>query len=137
MQTGYDDIIHLPHYEPRNHPRMEMSKRAAQFMPFAAVTGHADAIAETGRITDEKIIMEEDDLAGLDRKLTRLRDMLHDQPDISIIYFVKDAAKDGGEYRRITGAVRKIDDYERRIVMTDGEIIELDDILEIDGDIFE
>ena len=137
MQDQYDDIIDLPHYEPKHHPRMELSRRAAQFMPFAAVTGHAEAVAETGRLTDAQIIPEEDDLAGLDRKLARLRSALSEQPEISILYFVHDEKKDGGAYHRITGAVKKIDDFHRRIVMKDGENIELNDILEIDGELFQ
>jgi len=113
-----------------------MADRAAQFSPFAALTGHDAAIKETARLTGERIDMDEDALIALNMKFQLLVDSLDDELEIIITYFKPDERKDGGAYFEATGVLKKLDEYERMIVLTDGRKIKMDDILDIEGDIF-
>jgi len=115
---------------------MPMSDRAAQFAPFAALTGYDSAIKETGRLTDEKIEFDEETLTVLDRKYQLLMDALDEAPEIEITYFKPDERKAGGKYVSATGTVKKVDDFERLITMRDGLKIPMDDVLSIDGELF-
>lgn len=126
----YDDIIHLPHHISAKHPQMAISDRAAQFSPFAALTGYEAAIAETARLTTGKIELDEDGKAALDFKLKRLREKLSEQPKVTVTYFLSDERKDGGAYVTVTGSIKKIDDCGRALVLG-GKHIPMDDILEI------
>lgn len=132
----YDDIIDLPHHVSATRPRMSMIDRAAQFSPFAALTGYDAAIKETGRLTDERIELSEESRAALDRKQHLLLDNLADRPEISVTYFVPDARKDGGAYVTVTGKVKKIDEFERLLILTDGTKIPLDEIQDLSGELF-
>ena len=132
----YEDIINLPHHVSPTRPQMPMSDRAAQFAPFAALTGYDAAIKETGRLTDEKIELDEEALTALDMKYQFLMDALDDAPEVTITYFQPDERKAGGKYVSAVGVVRKVDDFERRITMQDGTKITMDDILSIDGELF-
>ena len=132
----YEDIINLPHHVSPSRPQMPMSDRAAQFAPFAALTGYDAAIKETGRLTDEKIELDEEALTALDMKYQFLMDALDDAPDVTITYFQPDERKAGGKYVSAVGVVRKVDDFERRITMQDGAKIPMDDVLSIDGELF-
>lgn len=132
----YEDIINLPHHVSPTRPQMPMSDRAAQFAPFAALTGYDAAIKETGRLTDEKIELDEEALTALDMKYQFLMDALDDAPEVTITYFQPDERKAGGKYVSATGAVKKVDDFERRITMRDGTRIPMDDVLSIDGELF-
>lgn len=132
----YDDIINLPHHVSSTRPQMSMADRAAQFSPFAALTGHDEAIKEKARLTIARIDMDEDALIALNMKFQLLVDSLDDEPEISITYFKPDERKDGGAYLEATGVLKKLDEYERMIVLTDGRKIKMDDILDIEGDIF-
>ena len=132
----YEDIINLPHHVSPTRPQMPMSDRAAQFAPFAALTGYDAAIKETGRLTDEKIELDEEALTALDMKYQFLMDALDDAPEVTITYFQPDERKAGGKYVSAVGVVRKVDDFERRITMQDGAKIPMDDILSIDGELF-
>lgn len=96
MNRNYDDIIGLPHPEPQTHPRMSLHDRAAQFSPFAALTGHSAAIAETGRLTDSRVILDEYEMARVDDALQKLQELLPQKPMASVTYFVPDAKKAGG-----------------------------------------
>lgn len=136
MKTKYEDIINLPHHVSKTRPQMPMSDRAAQFAPFAALTGYDDAVKETGRLTDDKIELEESSLNELNAKIQLLREKLADAPEVTFTYFRPDDRKDGGAYLTITGTVKKLDDYERQIVLQDGTKVPMDDILDISGDIF-
>lgn len=129
----YDDIIHLPHPSSATHPRMPVSDRAAQFSPFAALTGHASAIRETERLTDMQQLLAEDAALALDRKLRLLQEKLAEEPFVSITYFLPDGQKEGGAYQTVRGTPHKLDPYRRLLVMEDGTQIPLDDIWEIDG----
>ena len=137
MSTGkYDDIIDLPHYEPKKHPRMSMQSRAAQFSPFAALTGYGDEIKETGRLTSARSDLEEEDKLAINEKLRFISDHLKEYPVIEITHFVPDARKDGGEYVTVTGTVKKIDTYTHTVILTTGEKISVDNIYDIDGEVF-
>ena len=119
MSGKYDDIIDLPHPTSQNHPRMSLYDRAAQFSPFAALTGHHAAIAETGRLTDQRIELDESEIARVDAELQHLQELLPDRPTVSITYFVPDERKSGGSYRTITSEVKRIDAVAGVIQMAD------------------
>ena len=136
MKDLYEDIINLPHHVSKTRPQMSMIDRAAQFSPFAALTGYDAAIKETGRLTDEKIEMDEEALNILNMKFQLLVDRLADEPEITFTYFKPDERKAGGAYIDMTGKVKKVDDFERLIVMQNGTKMPMDDILNIEGEIF-
>ena len=125
MSNDYDDIINLPHYEPKHHPRMSMWNRAAQFAPFAALTGYAAAIQESNRVTEDWINLEESGNEELNRKMELILSKLSEQPHVTIEYFVPDEHKEGGSYQSYTGNIKRIDEYEKTMVMTDGKKIQL------------
>ena len=115
---------------------MSMMDRAAQFSPFAALTGYDAAIKETGRLTDEKIELGEETKAVLDRKQCYLSNMISVQPEITVTYFLPDERKSGGTYLSVTGKLKRIDEYERMMILTDGKKIPLDDIMDIESNLF-
>ena len=131
MSGKYDDIIALPHPEPRTHPRMSLHDRAAQFSPFAALTGHSAAIAETGRLTDSRITLDESEMARVDAELQHLQELLPSRPTVSITYFVPDERKAGGSYQTVTGTVRRIDTVNSALLLTDQRAIPILDILDV------
>ena len=132
----YKDIIALPHHVSGTRPQMPMSDHVAQFAPFAALTGYDAAIEETGRLTDERIELDEEALTALDMKYQLLMDAFDDAPEVTITYFQPDDRKAGGKYVSAVGAVKKVGDFERRIAMQDGTKIPMDDVLSIDGEMF-
>ena len=132
----YDDIIYLPHYQSPTRAHMPISDRAAQFAPFAALTGHGDAIRETARLTESRIELTESEKAELDLRLQLLADHLSDRPEVTLTHFRADLHKDGGAYVRSTGIVRKINTYARTIVMQSGECIAVDDIISMESSLF-
>lgn len=127
----YKDIIALPHHVSGTRPQMPMSDRAAQFAPFAALTGYDSAIKETGRLTNERIELDEDALTALNVKYQFLMDALDEEPEIKITYFKPDERKAGGEYVSAIGTVKKVDDFERLITMQDGTRIPMDDVYDM------
>ena len=136
MNRKYNEIMGLPHHVSKTRPQMPMSDRAAQFAPFAALTGYDAAIKETGRLTDEKIELDEEALTALDMKYQLLMKAHDEAPEVTITYFQPDERKAGGKYVSAVGAVKKINDFERRITMQDGTKIPMDDVLSIDGELF-
>ena len=136
MNGKYDEIMGLPHHISKTRPQMPMSDRAAQFAPFAALTGYDAAIKKTGRLTDERIELDVEALSALDMKYQLLMEALDEAPEVTITYFQPDERKAGGKYLTATGAVKKVDDFERRITMQDGTKIPMDDVLSIDGELF-
>ena len=136
MNGKYDEIMGLPHHVSKTRPQMPMSDRAAQFAPFAALTGYDSAIKETGRLTDERIELDEGALTALNMRYQLLMDVFDDAPEVTITYFQPDERKAGGKYVSAAGTVKKIDDFERRITMRDGTRIPMDDVLSIDGELF-
>ena len=127
----YDDIINLPHHVSRKHPQMSIHDRAAQFAPFVALTGHGEAIAETARLTDRKIELDDYERLKLDEKLLILQEHIMEMPEISVTYFCPDEKKEGGRYVTLTKALRKINVVERTLLMEDGMQIRIEDILEV------
>ena len=136
MNRKYNEIMGLPHHVSKTRPQMPMSDRAAQFAPFAALTGYDAAIKETGRLTVERIELDVEALSALDMKYQLLMEALDEAPEVTITYFQPDERKAGGKYVSAVGAVKKIDDFERRITMQDGTRIPMDDVLSIDGELF-
>ena len=139
--TNYDDIIHLPHHRSKKHAPMPLIDRAAQFSPFAALTGHDAAIKETERLTDKRIELDEYEIAALDEKLQRIKVQLDSKsgscnqvkkmPEITVTYFQPDIRKDGGEYVTVTGNVKKLDEYDKCLIMSEGTRILIEDIVEL------
>lgn len=132
----YDDIINLPHHRSRTHPHMSNYERAAQFTPFAALTGYGEAISETARLTDEKWEPDEYTKAMLDSKLQILADPLNAGYEVTITYFKPDNKKSGGAYLTYTGHVKRIDAYEGTVVMTDKTAIPIEQISQIESSLF-
>ena len=132
----YSDIINLPHHVSTVHTSMSLHDRAAQFLPFAALTGYDDAIKETGRLTTERISLTESEIEGLNERLHILSEEQHNHPKISVTYFVPDEKKSGGAYETAEGCVKRIDEYRGVIIMTDGRQIAMEDMIGLDGDIF-
>ncbi|MBQ5343508.1 MAG: hypothetical protein J6Z24_08670 [Oscillospiraceae bacterium] len=132
----YDDIIGLPHHTSSRHPRLPMSSRAAQFAPFAALTGFEGVIAEKGRLTDSFTELDDDMKEDIDLKLELLGSMVGDSPKATFTYFVPDRKKEGGSYSTVTGRIKKIDDIERIIILKNGTRIRIDDLFSITGEVF-
>ena len=126
----YDDIIDLPHPTSERHPRMPMANRAAQFSPFAALSGYDDAVKETARLTDRRPELTEEAKSVLDAKLQ----LLVPGMGASFTYFQQDEKKEGGAYLTVTGTVKKFDSYAREIVLGDGRRMPIDDILELQSE---
>lgn len=133
----YDDIINLPHHESTKHPKMPALDRAAQFLPFAALSGHDAAVRETARLTDSRAELDEIRKEELDVHLQLLREQLVQKPQVSITYFVPDARKDGGTYFTITGIIRKIEETLHQVIMENGTVIPVSDIYGIESTILD
>lgn len=131
MTGNYDDIINLPHHVSKRHPQMNMVNRAAQFAPFAALTGYDDAIKETIRLTDEWMDLDEETNEKLNNTIAQLREIIKEHPSIKITYFEKDEKKDGGSYKTIIGILKNIDDYNNILVMANDIVIPLHTISDI------
>lgn len=132
MNGAYDDIIDLPHHVSEKHPQMSAHDRAAQFSPFAALTGFGAAIAETGRLTDEKVELDEYEKAALNEKLTEIAENLSERPLVTLTYFLPDSRKAGGAYVSVTDTVKKFDEYEHIVIMANGTKVPIDDIAQIE-----
>ena len=124
----YDDIINLPHHQSEKHPRMSVEERAAQFSPFAALTGYGAVIAETGRLTEDRIELTDEQKDEIDRKLNEL---LENGEEAAITYFEPDTRKEGGQYVTVTGCISRIDILEGVLLLGGGRRIPIRDILEI------
>lgn len=132
--SRYDMMITLPHHVSHRHPHMSMADRAAQFSPFAALTGYDAAVEETARLTDEKIELSEDRRAELDRKQQHLLSLVSAQPTVTVTFFVPDERKSGGSYRTITGQFKGINSTDRSFCLTDGTSIPLDRIYDLQSE---
>ncbi len=137
MDANYDDIINLPHHVSKHHPQMSIENRAAQFAPFAALTGHSAAIQEAGRLTDDFVNIGDDAQKELDIKINFLILHFADQPEISVTYFEPDQRKSGGQYHVKTGNIKKIDEINSVMVFTDGFTIPLSYVIDIESNMFE
>ncbi len=132
----YDDIINFEHPTSKKHPRMSLYDRAAQFSPFAALTGYETAVRETARLTAEKHILSDDDIAVLNRKLHIISEKMEEMICVSITYFVPDKNKDGGAYITCSGVIKRIDSNEGKIIMNDNISIPIEDIVQIESELF-
>ena len=133
---SYDDIINLPNLTSKNHPRMSLHDRAAQFAPFAALTGHDAAIKETARLMDERLELSDEIIMKLNDQLNMIRDNIGTEQEVSITYFVPDDKKAGGAYVTHSGVVKKIDKFKRKLIMQDETVIPIEQISEIQGEMF-
>ena len=137
MSGPYDDIIELPHPTSTKHPRMPISDRAAIFSPFAALTGHAAAIKETARLTDQKMELDEDTKAELDRRQAILLEHIGEQPEVTITWFCPDEKKSGGAYVVTVGRLKRVDETAGTLRLADGMTIALDEIVDLQSDLFQ
>ena len=132
----YDDIINLPHHKSDKHPHMDLYDRAAQFSPFAALTGFEAAIEETGRITDGRVELDEDEKAKLDLRFRKIRKALEDKtadkPAVTLTYFQADLQKEGGAYITMSGRIKKIDEDSRELLFEDGMRVKMDEVLALE-----
>ncbi|MCI8297109.1 MAG: YolD-like family protein [Lachnospiraceae bacterium] len=133
----YADIIELPHPTSSVHPRMSLADRAAQFSPFAALTGYEDTVREAGRLTEEWVEPDEDSRAELDRKLALLQSHLQEGPEVTIAFFQPDERKEGGAYRSLSGQLTRIDPYGRILRLADGTALSMDYIVQIQSGLFD
>ena len=133
MSGPYDDILYRSRPVSQRHPPMSRADRAAQFSPFAALTGYEAAVKETARLTQGKIELSDEEKESIDRVLQALYANLQDQPPVIITYFLPDQKKDGGAYVTVTGALKRIDLLERRLNLTDGTLIPIDAISQLQG----
>lgn len=129
MSGRYDDIIDLPHPVSQRHPQMPLADRAAQFSPFAALTGLDAALQETARLTDQRITLDEYEQAELDKTLQALREAAPQHPAVEITYFQPDTRKAGGQYVTSVGHVKRIAEYEQQLILTEGTSIPLAEII--------
>lgn len=132
MNPRYDDMLFLPH--PRSLTRRPMTRigRAAQFAPFAALSGYDDAVHETARLTERRLEPDEEQLTLMDERLHALLEIIRDQPEITLTCFEPDSRKSGGAYLTVTGKIRRVDEVNRQIILTDRTVIAMDSICEID-----
>ena len=131
MNGKYDEIMGLPHHVSKTRPQMPMSDRAAQFAPFAALTGYEAAVQETARLTDPRAQLDEGQIEAINRQLVYLQAHIADQPTATVTYFLPDLRKEGGAYQTVSGAVKKIDGMAQLLWMADGTKIPLPDIYEV------
>ena len=129
---SYEDIIRLPRPSSVRHAPMPRGNRAAQFMPFAALTGYEAAIREEARLTDRRLELDEDALATLNERLRRISDLLPDAPEVTVTWFVQDEKKAGGFYETRRGRVKRIEPVSGMLFLRDGSVMMLRDILSID-----
>ncbi len=132
-QDQYLDILHLPHHVSSTRPRMSEEARAAQFSPFAALTGYEDAVRETARLTDTKSELTEDEKTWINEKLLMIAECAEESPRVSVTYFVEDEKKPGGAYVTVSGRSKRIDEFEKRLYLSEGESILIERIRDIES----
>lgn len=130
-KDSYEDIMGLEHHQSKTHPHMSIHDRAAQFAPFSALTGHGAAIAETARLTEQEVTLDEYVAEEIDEKLRWLMQKLESKPQVTITYFVPDEKKEGGAFAQKTGCVKKLDSYQKTILFTDDTCIAIEKIKDI------
>ena len=132
----YEDIVNIPRHISKVHPQATMADRAARFSPFAAISGYEDMVKEAARVTEERIDITDATKELLNEKLNMIIEFLDEAPVVTIIYFEPDKKKDGGAYISITGTVKRIDEYERIVLMSDDKKIRIEEIYAIESDLF-
>lgn len=133
----YEDILHLSRPESPRHAKMANRDRAAQFSPFAALTGYSQAIAEAGRLTQPRRYLTEEETAKLNDRLLYLARNNVPPQEITVTYFQPDLRKPGGAYLSVTGTVKKIDPYQKVVILSDGRAIPMEDIFHLEGAVFD
>lgn len=136
MSGVYDDILHLARPQSKKHTPMPKEDRAAQFLPFAALTGYDAAVSETARLTEDRIELDPQEAERLGERLAELAKRQKEQPELSLLYYVPDARKAGGAYVTVSGRLRKITDFPRCIYLTDGIRIPIEDIVAVESPCF-
>jgi len=134
-KDNYEDIINMPHHVSERHPQMSIESRAAQFAPFAALTGYSDAVKETARKTEKRIEIDEGLKLKLNNKLQKILENINTTPEITFTYFVYDEKKEGGKYVNKRGIVKKIDTANEYIILTDKTKIPISEIININDEI--
>lgn len=137
MSGPYDDMLHGRRPVSQKHPPMSRADRAAQFSPFAALTGYDAAVRETARVTERRIELDEGVKAELNARLNCILEHLPEHPQVSITYFVPDEKKSGGAYRTVTGAVRKLDSFAKTLTLVDGTVVPMEEMVHVEGNLFE
>lgn len=137
MKKNYDDIINLEHHVSQKHPQMSLDARAAQFAPFAALTGFDEQLKEAERLTNERKFINEDLREKLDNKLQIIQKQISVKPTITVTYFVHDLRKQGGSYRTVIGKVKKIDKYKNVVILENKTEIPIEEIIDINSNLFE
>ncbi len=132
----YDDMLTMPHHQSATRPHMSLENRAAQFAPFAALTGYGDEVSETHRLTTKRIELDENAKELINTKLLMLQDCIEERHVVSITYFVPDSKKEGGKYSTVTAALKKINIISRELTMSDSTVIPINEIVAVTGDIF-
>ena len=127
----YDDIIDLPHHVSKTRKPMSLYNRAAQFAPFAALTGYDDAIEETARLTETKVELSDELKNDLNQKINFIKNNIKVHPEITIKYFVRDNKKSGGIYKSLTSIIKKVDDFNKCLIFADNTNVCFDDIISI------
>ena len=133
---NYNDIIHLPHHVSKKHPQMSLLNRAAQFSLFASLAGYDAAIREASHLTEPFAELDEDKKERLNAQLHLIQKNITQNPKIEFSYFQPDSKKDGGTYTTVSGRVKKIDEYHRRIIFMDGSSLLIEQIRSINGELF-
>ncbi len=131
-EYNYDDMINLPHPVSKKHPQMPLYDRAAQFSPFAALTGHEEAIRETARQTEAWVDLDEDRKEELNEKMQEIVEHLNEAPEVTLTYFKEDEKKEGGSYVTVTGRIKKWREYEQQLVLEDGTVVALEKVFGIE-----
>ena len=132
----YEDIVNIPRHISKVHPQATMADRAARFSPFAAISGYEDMVKEAARVTEERIDITDATKELLNEKMNMIIEFLDEQPEVTITYFEPDKKQDGGAYVSITGTVKRIDEYERIVLMSNDKKIRIDEIYAIESDLF-
>ena len=136
VNPRYADLLNLPHPTSATHPRMPAGARAAQFSPFAALTGYDAQIREATRTTDRRIELDEQALAVLNRRLQLLQANLAEQPEVTVTWFVPDSRKEGGRYRTVSGRLHRLAQQPPRLILESGEIVPVANLLSVDSPLF-
>ncbi len=132
----YEDIVGLPRPISKKHPEPTMMERAARFAPFAAITDYEEMVLEEARVTEERITLDENALTLLNEKLNILQEIPDKTPEIKVTYFEPDKKKSGGTYVTRRGTVKQLDPYKKLLIMSDDKKIPLEDICELESELF-
>lgn len=136
MRKDYEDIAGMPHHVSQKHGHMPLNQRAAQFAPFAALSGYEDAVIETARLTEGRTELDESEKSAVNDRIALALSLADIRPKVSVTYFEPDTLKPGGEYVTLTGVIKRFDDRRRTLIFFGGESIPIDNVVSVKGDIF-